>query len=56
MIEQAKGMLMARSPERSPDDAFDILRRASQRENVKLRDVAQRIVDRMNGPGDGALP
>ncbi len=38
VIEQAKGMLMARSPELSADDAFDILRRASQRENVKLRD------------------
>lgn len=56
VIEQAKGMLMARSPDRSPDDAFDILRRASQRENVKLRDIAQRMVDRLNGPGDGARP
>ncbi|MBW3546582.1 MAG: GAF and ANTAR domain-containing protein [Actinobacteria bacterium] len=46
VIEQAKGMLMAKSPELSPDDAFDLLRRASQRENVKLRDIAQRIVDR----------
>lgn len=56
VIEQAKGMLMARAPDRSPDDAFDILRRASQRENVKLRDIAQRIVDRINGAGDGARP
>ncbi|MDP8960298.1 MAG: GAF and ANTAR domain-containing protein [Actinomycetota bacterium] len=46
VIEQAKGMLMATSPELSADDAFDVLRRASQRENVKLRDIAQRIVDR----------
>jgi GAF domain-containing protein len=46
VIEQAKGMLMARSPELGPDDAFDVLRRASQRENVKLREIAQRIVDR----------
>ena len=46
VIEQAKGMLMAKSPQLSPDDAFDLLRRASQRENVKLRDIAQRIVDR----------
>lgn len=46
VIEQAKGMLMAQSPALSPDDAFDVLRRASQRENVKLRDIAQRIVDR----------
>jgi GAF domain-containing protein len=50
VIEQAKGMLMARSPELSPDDAFELLRRASQRENVKLRDIAQRIVDRKPPP------
>ncbi|HEX2046334.1 MAG TPA: GAF and ANTAR domain-containing protein [Acidimicrobiales bacterium] len=49
VIEQAKGMLMARSPQLSADDAFDLLRRASQRENVKLRDIAQRIVDRKPG-------
>jgi GAF domain-containing protein len=48
VIEQAKGILMARSPHLSPDDAFDLLRKASQRENVKLRDIAQRIVDRRN--------
>jgi GAF domain-containing protein len=46
VIEQAKGMLMARSPDLSADDAFNVLRQASQRENVKLRDIAQRIVDR----------
>ncbi len=46
VIEQAKGILMARSPQLTADDAFDLLRKASQRENVKLRDIAQRIVDR----------
>ena len=46
VIEHAKGMLMAKSPHLSPDDAFDVLRRAWQRENVKLRAIAQRIVDR----------
>jgi GAF domain-containing protein len=46
VIEQAKGILMARSPRLNADEAFDLLRKASQRENVKLRDVAQRIVDR----------
>ena len=52
VIEQAKGMLMASSPGLTPDDAFDLLRRASQRENVKLRDIAQRVVDRrpISGP------
>ena len=46
VIEQAKGVLMARSPHMSADEAFDVLRKASQRENVKVRDIAQRIVDR----------
>jgi transcriptional regulator with GAF, ATPase, and Fis domain len=46
MIEQAKGMLMAQSEAMSADDAFDILKRASQRENVKIREIAQRIVNR----------
>jgi GAF domain-containing protein len=43
-IEQAKGILMAQSPGISADDAFEILRRASQRENVKLRDIARRLI------------
>lgn len=42
VIGQAKGILMARS-QISADDAFDTLRRASQRLNVKLRDLAERI-------------
>ncbi len=46
VIEQAKGILMARSPELTAEDAFGLLRQASQRENVKLREIAQRIVDR----------
>ena len=46
VIEQAKGMLMARSPALTADEAFDVLRRASQRENVKLRTIAARLVDR----------
>jgi GAF domain-containing protein len=46
VIEQAKGILMARTPELSADEAFGMLRQASQRENVKLRDIAQRIVER----------
>jgi GAF domain-containing protein len=51
VIEQAKGMLMAQSPKLSADDAFEVLRKASQRENVKLREIAQRIVERRAGPG-----
>ena len=44
IIEQAKGILMAAQgcPE---GEAFELLVRASQRENVKLRDVAARIVE-----------
>jgi GAF domain-containing protein len=53
VIEQAKGILMARSPDVGPDDAFDLLRRASQRENVKLREIAQRIVDRRESASNG---
>jgi GAF domain-containing protein len=58
VIEQAKGMLMAGSPGLTADQAFDMLRRASQRENLKLRTIAQRIVDRepppTRGPGAAA--
>ena len=45
VIEQAKGILMA-SQGCDADEAFDTLRRASQRENRKLRDVAVDFVDR----------
>jgi len=44
VIGQAKGILMAREV-CTPDEAFDILRRGSQRTNRKLRDVAQDLVD-----------
>jgi GAF domain-containing protein len=50
IIEQAKGILMARSPDLDADGAFDLLRKASQRENVKLREVAERIVRRDVSP------
>jgi ANTAR domain len=45
VIEQAKGMLMAQYgwPE---DRAFEALRRVSQRENIKVRDLAASIVAR----------
>ena len=44
VINQAKGVLMA-SMHIGPDAAFAVLVAASQRENVKLRDVARRIAD-----------
>lgn len=43
VIEQAKGVLMARQGIDS-EEAFDVLRRASQRMNRKLREVAEEIV------------
>jgi transcriptional regulator with GAF, ATPase, and Fis domain len=45
VIEQAKGILMACGG-RSPDDAFQVLVRASQRENRRLSDVAADLVSR----------
>ena len=43
LIGQAKGILMEREGCDS-DHAFDILRRASQRSNRKLRDVASELI------------
>ena len=43
VIEQAKGILMAQS-NCGPDEAFEMLRRASQRMNVKVSVLAARIV------------
>jgi GAF domain-containing protein len=50
VIEQAKGWLMAETPGLDADGAFELLKRASQRENRKLRDIAQRIVERGAAP------
>lgn len=47
-IEQAKGVVMA-AEGCDPDTAFHLLVQQSQRENRKLRDVAQEIVDRVSG-------
>ena|SRR5215469_14965803 len=50
VIEQAKGILMAqyRCP---PEEAFDLLRRASQSANVKVSDLAAQIVEQIASPG-----
>jgi AmiR/NasT family two-component response regulator len=45
VIEQAKGILMAQS-RCSDADAFDLLRRASQRSNIPVRELAAQIVTR----------
>ncbi|SNR61523.1 GAF and ANTAR domain-containing protein [Blastococcus mobilis] len=44
VIEQAKGVLMAQRHV-DAEQAFEVLREASQRYNRKLRDIAQGIVD-----------
>jgi hypothetical protein len=44
VIGQAKGILMERL-RITPEDAFDALRRSSQRLNVKLREVAARLTE-----------
>lgn len=44
LIGQAQGILMERDRV-SADVAFDMLRVASQHLNIKLRDVAQRLID-----------
>lgn len=52
VIGQAQGILIER--ERiTADQAFDILRRASQHLNIKLRDVAQNLVDTGESPETG---
>jgi ANTAR domain len=43
VIEQAKGIIMARAG-LTEGDAFDLLRRASQQQNVPVRDLAAQIV------------
>jgi len=50
-IEQAKGLPMAQHG-CTPDEAFAMLKRASQRENRKLRDVARAMID---GSSSGAV-
>src|SRR5215218_4355124 len=44
VIEQAKGIIMAQN-RCDAERAFDVLRRASQGRNVKLRDLAQDLVE-----------
>jgi AmiR/NasT family two-component response regulator len=52
VIEQAKGILIAQVG-CTPDEAFGLLRAASQRTNVPIRDLARDIVDRAASAGQG---
>jgi len=45
VIEQAKGVLMAQTG-CGPEQAFEMLRRTSQRTNIKVRDLADDVVGR----------
>src|SRR5215469_113487 len=56
VIEQAKGILMARQG-CGEDEAFDLLRRASQRSNTPIRVLAEHIVKKVpqrRGPSRSA--
>jgi len=53
LIEQAKGILMARTG-CGPDEAFELLKRSSQRANVKVRDLAAEIVRTVGSADDGS--
>ncbi len=56
-IDMAKGKIMASSG-CTPDEAFRLLVKASQRENVPLREIARRLVEGTTGedPGDRQPP
>ena len=49
MIEQAKGIVMAQQ-RCGPDEAFDLLRRASQRANVQVHVLAAQVVAQVASP------
>ena len=52
VIGQAKGILMEREKVVTADDAFNMLRRASQHLNRKLRDLARRCTAPITSAGD----
>ena len=51
VIEQAKGIIMAMR-RCGPEEAFDMLRQASQRTNVKLHVLAAQMVEQMASSDD----
>jgi len=55
VIEQAKGILIAQHGG-SADDAFNRLRQLSQHSNIKVRDVAKRLVDEHSVRANGHPP
>jgi GAF domain-containing protein len=55
LIGQAQGILMERY-DLNEERAFEVLRRYSQNSNMKLRDVAQMVVDTRRLPGGATAP
>ena len=55
VIGQAKGIIMERERV-TADQAFDVLRRASQHHNVKLRELAEQVAATGQLPSNGAAP
>jgi hypothetical protein len=57
VIEQAKGIIMAQQG-CGPEEAFDLLRRASQRANIKVHVLSVRIVEHVaaGGSHDNVTP
>ncbi|GAC1367900.1 MAG: hypothetical protein NVSMB32_12950 [Actinomycetota bacterium] len=55
VIDQAVGVIMERE-RLTPEEAFRMLRSASQRINVKVRDIAAEIVEAVQGKESGAPP
>jgi len=49
VIEQAKGVIM-NAQAKTADEAFDVLVAQSQHENIKLREIAKRIVNEASRP------
>ena len=55
VIEQAKGIIMAQTG-CGPDEAFELLRKASQRGNVPIRELSAGIVRQAAGRGPAPAP
>jgi hypothetical protein len=53
LVEQAKGIFMAQY-QCGPEEALDLLRRASQRVSVDVRVMAAQIIDQVASPADNA--
>jgi len=51
VIEQAKGVMAERSG-LSMESAFEVMRRHARDHNVRLAEVARRVVDKTLAPGD----